>query len=90
MVIEVLPFAYKSVLRTLKKKYRAEPKLRLDANGALRISDNGNYLIDCPMLVKDPKKTEIELNAIPGVVENGIFTKFEKVIIGTKDGHRTL
>ena len=37
------------------------------------------------MLVKDPKKTEVELNTIPGVVENGIFTKFDRVIVGTKD-----
>lgn len=90
VVIEVLPFAYAFVLRTLKDKYVCKPKLRLDIDGALRISDNGNYLIDCEMDIENPRKTEIEINSIPGVVENGIFTKFEKVVVGTIKGSYTL
>ncbi len=89
VVIEVLPFAYASVLRALKK-YSHLANLRLDKNGVLKISDNGNYLIDCEMSIKNPKKTEIELNSIPGIVENGIFTKFDKIIIGTEKGHYNL
>ncbi len=90
VVIEVLPFAYASVLRSLRMKYSCKPKLRLDANGALKISDNGNYLIECPMKIKNPRKVEIELNSIPGVVENGIFTKFEKIIVGSEKGNYVL
>lgn len=89
VVIEVLPFAYASVLRTLKK-YSKNPKLRLDANGALKISDNGNYLVDCPMSIKNPKKIEVELNSIPGIVENGIFTKFDRIIVGTQNCYYVL
>lgn len=86
VVLEVLPFAYKVVLRALEK-YSKNPQLRLDANGAAKISDNGNYLIDCQMVVRNPKATEAELNDILGVIENGIFTKFDRIIIGTKDSH---
>jgi ribose 5-phosphate isomerase A len=89
VVVEVLPFAYRSVLNALKK-YSKNPKLRLDERGNLKISDNGNFLIDCPMLVKNPKKIERELKTIPGVVENGIFTKFDMVVIGTEKGHYIL
>ena len=36
------------------------------------------------------QEIEFELNTIPGVVENGIFTKFDKIIVGMRDGSRIL
>lgn len=89
VVVEVVPFAYASVLRALKK-YSKKPKLRLDEHQSLKISDNGNYLIDLPMVVKNPKKTEKELNNVPGVVENGIFTKFWGIVVGNLDGWKKI
>jgi ribose 5-phosphate isomerase A len=42
------------------------------------------------MEVDDPKKTEEWLKSIPGIIENGIFTKFDKIIIGKKEGYEEL
>ena len=90
VALEVLPFAYKFVLDEISK---ISENARLRTGGKKLgpvISDNGNFLIDFEMEVKDPKKMETELRAIPGVVENGIFTKFDKIVVGTKDGHKIL
>jgi len=54
------------------------------------VSDNGNFLLDCSVAVKDAKRMEQEINSIPGVVENGIFTKFSKIIAGNGKGWREL
>ena len=53
------------------------------------ITDNGNILIDLhfdkPI---NPPEMEAKLNMIPGVVENGLFTKLKKLdaFIGYEDG----
>ena len=52
------------------------------------VTDNGNYILDCHFDgIPDPEKVELQLNNIPGVVENGIFVnRADKVIIGTPSG----
>lgn len=54
------------------------------------ITDNGNYILDCHFDgIHEPEKVELQLNNIPGVVENGIFVnRADRVIIGTPDGIR--
>ena len=56
------------------------------------ITDNGNFVIDAKFdKIESPKHLEIDINTIPGVVENGIFTQMvDKVIIGTDDGTKEL
>ena len=52
-------------------------------------TDNGNIILDAyDMDMTDPKKLETTINAIPGVVDNGLFTYrlADKVIIGQSDG----
>ena len=45
-------------------------------NGEPVITDSGNYIIDCKCgRIEDPQYLEIRLNMIPGVVENGLFTR---------------
>ena len=45
-------------------------------NGAPVITDSGNYIIDCKCgRIEDPQYLETRLNMIPGVVENGLFTR---------------
>jgi len=75
--IEVLPFAYKSVLEALKKR-EIEGCVR-EGSGKIgpTITDNGNYILDLkyPLNLKiDAKKEEDTLNKLVGVIENGIFT----------------
>ncbi len=50
------------------------------------ISDNGNVLADVYCDTKDAAWVEKELNNVVGILENGIFTKPSKLIIGKKDG----
>lgn len=87
--LEVLPFAAPLVMRQLK---RYNPRIRMAGKGKLGpvISDNGSFIIDCDMRVEDPKKTEQWLKSIPGMIENGIFTRFDIIIVGNEKGHRTL
>ena len=54
------------------------------------ISDNGSFIIDCDMKLDDPKKMENWLKSMPGIIENGIFTKFDRIIVGTEKGHYIL
>jgi len=50
-------------------------------------SDNGNYIYDTNFYIGDPLALETKINAIPGVLENGIFAqrKPEMVLVGLKD-----
>jgi len=79
--VEVLPLAVEFVKSELIK-LSGNPKLRENF-----ITDNGNRILDTKFEIKNPKKLEVELNSIPGVVDNGIFAhrKPEKVIFADGD-----
>ena len=52
--------------------------------------DNGNQIIDVLNLNFDvPYETEMKLNKIPGVVENGIFSARKADVVIVSDGERT-
>ena len=61
-----------------------------DGNRYPLITDNGNYILDCHFDgIPNPEEVELQLNNIPGVVENGIFVnRADKIIIGTSSGIR--
>ncbi|PIE98357.1 MAG: ribose 5-phosphate isomerase A [Treponema sp.] len=75
--LEIVPEARLSVMKALEQ-YGVSSILR---NGVRKmgpvITDNGNFIIDItfPDSKIKPEKFECEINAIPGVVENGFFTK---------------
>ena len=55
------------------------------------VTDNGNFIYDVKFTIKNPKKMETELNNIPGVVENGIFSQIvDEVIVGRETGIEVL
>ncbi len=56
------------------------------------ISDNGNFIMDVKFeRIDSPAELERDLNTIPGVVENGIFTGMvDEVLVGTSEGVKTL
>jgi len=56
------------------------------------ITDNGNYIIDCDFgRIAQPEVLEKDINAIPGVVENGLFINLvDLVIVGSRQGIMTL
>ncbi|MFW6228444.1 MAG: ribose 5-phosphate isomerase A [Alkalispirochaeta sp.] len=87
--VECIPDALKPVERELAT-YGCRPILRM----ALRkagpvVTDNGNLILDLhfddPSF--DPATLEVELNRVPGVLENGIFTGVSRrVFVGRADG----
>ncbi|AAB99623.1 TPA: ribose-5-phosphate isomerase RpiA [Methanocaldococcus jannaschii] len=88
--VEVIPSAYRVVIRALSEM-GGEAVIRLgDRKRGPVITDNGNMIIDVFMNIDDAIELEKEINNIPGVVENGIFTKVDKVLVGTKKGVKTL
>ena len=81
--IEVFPIALEYVILRLKK-LGGNPKIR-EGTGKLWpvISDNGNFIIDLYMRMKElDKNTEVILNSIPGVFENGIFVRKMTILVG--------
>jgi len=89
--VEVLPFAFAAVLRELPAVSSGQPVMRRNKDSTPFRTDNGNYIIDVPVAkITDPAKLELEINTIPGVVENGIFTRADIVIVGNETGSRTL
>ncbi|MCK4246908.1 MAG: ribose 5-phosphate isomerase A [Methanomicrobia archaeon] len=86
--IEVLPHAWKIVSEKLKD-LNPELRMAVHKDGPV-ITDNGNFIIDLTFLVDNPEEKEKELNNIPGVVENGIFTQKCVVLLGTKEGVKKL
>ncbi|RAP48764.1 MAG: ribose 5-phosphate isomerase A [Methanosphaera sp. rholeuAM6] len=56
------------------------------------ITDNGNFVLDTKFDdIENPYELEIELNTIPGVLENGIFAGItDKVIVGRENGNEII
>ncbi len=81
--VEVIPMARSYVARELVK-LGGDPEYRLGV-----ITDNGNVIIDVHNLeIMDPKALENSINAIVGVVTNGLFANraADVLIIGTDEG----
>ena len=90
--IEVIPFASRSTLRKIEKAAHAagcKGALQFrQRDGADYITDNGNLIIDCAFgIIPDAPKLANLLQAIPGVVEHGLFINMADVaILGTPQG----
>ncbi len=83
--VEVIPMAREYVARELKK-LGGNPVWRKDC-----VTDNGNQILDVHDLrIENPGELEKAINAIPGVVTVGIFSKrgADVLIVGTEDGVR--
>jgi ribose 5-phosphate isomerase A len=85
--VEVIPQASRTV-----KNYLIEmgglPVMRMaEKKDGPVVTDNGNFIYDVKLIVSNPKKLESELNSIPGVVENGIFSQVvDQVLVGRETG----
>jgi len=86
--VEVVPFALPVVARRLAA-LGCEPGLRTAHDGREYRTDNGNAVLDChfPEGLSDPRATELEVLAVPGVVECGLLVGLAHVlVIGHPDG----
>jgi len=71
--VEVVPFAWEVTARRVAAVTASAPAPRREA-GELYVTDNGNYVLDCPCgEIDDPARLERELKLLPGVVECGLF-----------------
>lgn len=81
--VEVIPMARSYVARELTK-LGFEPVYRQGV-----VTDNGNQIIDCfDVMIDDPVAMETRINAIVGVVTNGLFAArgADVLLLGTKEG----
>ncbi|WP_341277790.1 ribose-5-phosphate isomerase RpiA [Paenibacillus sp. FSL H8-0537] len=84
--VEVVPFASNLTLQKLRE-LGCTAELRASADGIF-VTDNGNYIADCRFgNIASPAELHDQLNAIPGVVENGLFISMaSQVIVGFNTG----
>lgn len=89
--LEVLPFAFPLVKRQIEKDFKCKVVMRV-RRGKPTLSDNGNVLADANFKnIVNPAKLELQLNAVPGIVANGLFTKnVFCVVAGSEEGARIL
>ncbi|MGJ9457730.1 ribose-5-phosphate isomerase RpiA [Oceanobacillus sp. CF4.6] len=80
--IEILPFAWERTANEISK-LGCVPKLR-KKDTEIVITDNGNYILDCPFdVITDPTKLNEEIKRIVGVVETGLFIGMaNRIIVG--------
>lgn len=91
--VEVLKFGSASSQKQIEELLIAQNyrdftvQMRMDKNKPF-ITDEGNYIFDLNLgEIQDPRKLCVDLNIIPGVVENGLFIDVCKaVVIGYSDG----
>lgn len=91
MPVEVVQFCWKYNLVRLQELFKeegVEARLRLDG-GKPYVTDNMNYIVDLffKTPIKDSKSAGLEISALEGVVEHGLFLDMTTaVIIAGKTG----
>jgi ribose 5-phosphate isomerase A len=95
--VEVIPFGLPSTRLAVEAALRegglpGPAKLRLDASGHAFVTDGGHWLLDAsPGQIPDPSALAVRLNAIPGVVEHGLFIGMaQTVILAGRDAVRVI
>ncbi len=85
--VEMMAFGRRQVAAELRK-LELEPQLRQNQDGEPYRTDNGNMIYDCKLgSCEDLGGLEIEINSIPGVLDNGLFVDMaEKILIGDESG----
>lgn len=86
--IEIIPESLRLVKKALVEMGGTpEVRMGIQKDGPV-ITDNGNFILDTKFdTIDNPSQLEVDLNTIPGVLENGIFSNVtDKVIVGKTDG----
>lgn len=85
--VEVLPFGAEMTVQHLQALCK-KAGIRMK-DGSPYVTDNGNYIIDCPFeTIPDPEAAQIAITSIPGVLETGLFFAMRNcsAIIGYTNG----
>jgi len=85
--VEVAQFGWEATGARLEE-LDTRPELRCAGSGEPFVTDGGNFILDCLFAsIEDPAETERRINAIVGVVENGLFVgRSSAVIVASEDG----
>lgn len=93
--VEVNPFGLQATVEAIRRCARLQDldgplKLRTTGHEEPFLTDGGHYIIDASFgRIVNPERLACALNAIPGVVEHGLFTGLaQRAIISNKDGAR--
>lgn len=71
--IEVIPFGAQNAIRQIMEYSPKSISIRHNGDEPFK-TDNGNFIIDCKFgRIENPFEMHQNLNAIPGVVDNGLF-----------------
>jgi ribose 5-phosphate isomerase A len=89
--VEVVPMAATPLARRIGA-LGCRVALRRGADGAPFATDEGNRILDCRFgAIADPAALGGTLDAMPGVVEHGLFVGMaDAVIVGTEEGVETM
>ena len=91
--VEVLPSAWKQV-KDLIEDMDAQCKLRMaEKKAGPVVTDEGNLILDVLFNggINNPKEIELQINNIPGVLENGLFVDLTyKVLVGKVENNQTV
>ena len=83
--VEVIPSAWKQVKDEIEEMNGVSTlRMALKKAGPV-VTDQGNLILDVLFTdgIKNPKDLEIQINNIPGVLENGLFVDLaDKVLVG--------
>ena len=83
--VEVSRYGWKTCKKHLATNFEVVTEIKLRTsldNEEAYITDNNNYILDCQVTaIADPREIEIEINNIPGVIENGIFSNLTDIVI---------
>lgn len=91
--VEVIPFGWQTtrelMIRVLDDLGLADrPVMRRMRDGQPVLTDEGNFILDLALeAIPEPARLSVALNALPGVVENGLFLGIcDLAIVGQPDG----
>jgi len=83
--VEVLPNAWKQVQEVISEMNGSSSLRMAIKKAGPVVTDQGNLILDVLFNdgIKNPKETEMSINNIPGVLENGLFVDLvDKVLVG--------
>jgi len=86
--VEVLPNAWKQVMDVISEMNGSSTLRMATKKAGPVVTDQGNLILDVlfPKGIDNPKNTEMIINNIPGVLENGLFVDLtDKVLVGKID-----
>jgi ribose 5-phosphate isomerase A len=83
--VEVLPSAWRQVQGELAEMGgQAELRMAVRKAGPV-VTDQGNLVLDVSFAggIQEPERLEMEINNLPGVLENGLFVNLtDQVLVG--------